>query len=115
MRIAVDEGSRSVTFLYRLEAGVAEGSFGMHCAAMCGVPRGIVERAEDVAASWEGRSRLRGWVERVRGPGYVPLGWQSDVAWMLREGDGEAKGDGEGEGRVSERALGVLMRAIEVL
>lgn len=115
MRIAVDEGSRSVTFLYRLEEGVAEGSFGMHCAAMCGVPRGIVERAEEVAASWEGRSRLRGWVDRVRGAGYVPLGWQSDVAWMLREGDGGSKADGEGEGPVSERALGVLMRAIEAL
>lgn len=111
MRIGVDEARRVVTFLYRLEGGVAEGSFGMHCAAMCGVPRGVVERAEEVAAGWEGGSRVRGWVERVRGRGYVPLGWQSDVAWMLRGGGGGE----DGEGEINERALGVLMRAIEAL
>jgi DNA mismatch repair protein MSH6 len=36
MQIRVDDEQRRVTFLYRLEDGVAEGSFGMHCAAMCG-------------------------------------------------------------------------------
>ncbi|KAL9577681.1 MAG: hypothetical protein Q9212_006211, partial [Teloschistes hypoglaucus] len=32
MRIRVDDEQRRVTFLYKLEDGVAEGSYGMHCA-----------------------------------------------------------------------------------
>src|SRR5947209_446552 len=38
MKILVDDEKRKVTFLYKLEEGVAEGSFGMHCASMCGIP-----------------------------------------------------------------------------
>src|SRR5256885_1277386 len=34
MQIHVDDDHRRVTFLYKLEDGIAEGSFGMHCAAM---------------------------------------------------------------------------------
>ncbi|KAI4247114.1 MAG: hypothetical protein LQ352_006222, partial [Teloschistes flavicans] len=46
MQIHVDDENRRVTFLYKLEDGVAEGSYGMHCASMCGIPRKVVERAE---------------------------------------------------------------------
>lgn len=107
MRIHVDEGSKSITFLYRLEEGVAEGSFGMHCAAMCGIPGKIIENAEKAAREWEHTSRLgeRMEVNKDEGGVYVPLGVQSDVAWALREGL---------EG-VGERALDVLMEAIASL
>ena len=107
MRIAVDDAARRVTFLYRLEPGLALGSFGMHCAAMCGVPAAVVDRAEVAARQWEHTSRLAESLERARSTAYVPLGVRSDVAWLLRAGD-------SGE-EVGERGLEVLLRAIERL
>lgn len=107
MRIHVDDASKSITFLYKLEEGVAEGSFGMHCAAMCGIPSKVIENAEKAAREWEHTSRLgeRMEVNKDEGGVYVPLGLQSDVAWTLREGL---------EG-VGDRALDVLLEAISAL
>jgi DNA mismatch repair protein MSH6 len=107
MRIHVNESSKSITFLYKLEEGVAEGSFGMHCAAMCGIPDKVIRNAEKAAREWEHTSRLgeRMEVKREEGGVYVPLGVQSDLAWALRDGlDG-----------VGDRALDVLMEAIAAL
>ncbi|PYH47363.1 mismatch repair ATPase MSH6 [Aspergillus saccharolyticus JOP 1030-1] len=121
MRIDVDEAERRVTFLYKLEPGVAEGSFGMHCASMCGIPSKVIERAEVAAKQWEHTSRLAESLERRKAKNHgvegaavvVGMGWWSDVAWALREDDGvvaEAADAG-----VSERSLEVLRRAIEAL
>ena len=108
MQIDVDEEQRRVTFLFKLEDGVAEGSFGMHCAAMCGIPSSVVERAEEAARNWEYTGRERAKLEMRRGSGEdngdVGLGWCSDVSWLLRE-----------ERQVEERGLEVLRRAIEVM
>ncbi|KAF1817391.1 DNA mismatch repair protein muts [Eremomyces bilateralis CBS 781.70] len=104
MRIQVDEEERRVTFLYKLEDGVADGSFGMHCAAMCGIPAKVVEGAEVAAREWESTSRLK---DGGNGDGTVEisLGLLSDVAWMLRDGvDG-----------VGKRGLQTLVKAIEAL
>lgn len=106
MAIDVDDAERRVTFLYKLESGVAEGSFGMHCAAMCGIPTKVIECAEVAAKEWEHTSRLKESLERAREGCYVPLGVQSDVAWMMKEGCEE---------QVEERALEVLRRAVEAL
>ncbi len=103
MQIDVDAAQRRVTFLYKLEDGVAEGSFGMHCASMCGIPSKVVEKAEVAAREWEHTSRLKESLESARGEGWVELGWQSDVAWLLREGVGEV---------VGERGVDVLRRAV---
>lgn len=109
MAIDVDEAERRVTFLYRLETGVAEGSFGMHCASMCGIPSQVVKRAEQAAREWEHTSRVKDRMEKSMGSGiYLPLGMQSDVAWCLRDGEG-------GEGEMGLRGLDVLRRAIETL
>jgi DNA mismatch repair protein MSH6 len=107
MQIDVDEADKRITYLYKLEDGVAEGSFGMHCAAMCGIPDKVVVKAEVAAREWEHTSRLgeRMDVDKEGGGVYVPLGIQSDVAWLLREGL---------EG-VGERALDVLMEAVRGL
>ncbi|KAF2402743.1 putative DNA mismatch repair protein Msh6 [Trichodelitschia bisporula] len=105
MAIEVDEAERRVTFLYKLERGVAEGSFGMHCAAMCGIPRKVIERAEVAAREWEHTSRLKDSLEKARSACYIPLGMQSDVAWVMKSGKGE-------EGAVGERTLEVLRKAI---
>ncbi len=80
MQIDVDEQQRRVTFLYKLEDGVAEGSFGMHCAAMCGISDRVIERAEVAAKEWEHTSRLKESLERAKTGCYIPLGVLSDVA-----------------------------------
>lgn len=111
MRIQVDGSARRVTFLYKLEDGVAEGSFGMHCAAMCGIPGKVIERAEE-AAGWEWTGQLKKKFEVARKGGLVPLGWMSDVSWMLKEDDGGEDYWGEERGR---RGLDVLREAIASL
>ncbi|OJJ44601.1 hypothetical protein ASPZODRAFT_71397 [Penicilliopsis zonata CBS 506.65] len=113
MRIHVDDEERRVTFLYKLEAGVAEGSFGMHCASMCGISNKVIERAEVAAKQWEHTSRLKESLERRRGGGLIGLGWLSDVAWAIRESPGETGAQSNDD--ISERGLEVLLKAIEAL
>ncbi|KAL8703166.1 MAG: hypothetical protein Q9201_003642 [Fulgogasparrea decipioides] len=102
MRIHVDDEERRVTFLYKLEDGVAEGSYGMHCASMCGIPRRVVERAEVAAKEWEYTGKENERAVSKREGGHVGLGWLSDLSWVLKEG-----------GRTSDRGLEVLRRAVE--
>lgn len=101
MQIHVGDEERRVTFLYKLEDGVAEGSFGMHCAAMCGIPSRVIERAEVAAKEWEHTSRLKDSLDKAKTGCYIPLGFLSDVGLLL--GD---KGD------IAERGLDVLAEAI---
>ena len=108
MKILVDEEERRVTFLYKLEDGTAEGSFGMHCASMCGISRGVVERAEEAAQQWEHTSKIS---QKLNSNGSAeakvieaPLGLLSDVAWMLKD---NADVDGMG--------LDALVKCIEAL
>lgn len=75
MAILVNQETREVTFLYKLEAGRSEGSFGMNVALMCGVDKVIVEAAEKAAAAYEQTSRA------TKLPA-LPLGMLSDVEWM---------------------------------
>jgi DNA mismatch repair protein MSH6 len=110
MRIHVDEGHRRVTFLYKLEEGVAEGSFGMHCAAMCGIPDKVIERAEVAAREWEHTSRLKESLERAKTGCYIPLGVLSDVSSLLK-----GRTDAEGASEVRAGGVEVLLRAIEAL
>lgn len=104
MKILVDEEERRVTFLYKLEDGVAEGSFGMHCASMCGISNKVVRRAEEAAREWEHTSRLKNSLEKAKSGSYIPLGMLSDLAWILSE-----------TRDVDERGLDVLAKAIESL
>ncbi|BCR84005.1 mismatch repair ATPase MSH6 [Aspergillus chevalieri] len=113
MKIHVNDEERRITFLYKLEDGVAEGSFGMHCAAMCGIPDKVIERAEVAAKQWEHTSRLKEDLERRKGGGFIGLGWWSDVAWALKESTGE--GECEGSEEISDAGLEVLRKAIEAL
>lgn len=104
MQIHVDEQNRHITFLYKLEDGVAESSFGMHCAAMCGIPNQIIDRAEVAAKEWEHTSRLKESLENAKSGCYLPLGIRSDVSWALKHASNKEE--------ISERGLEVLLRAI---
>lgn len=114
MAIHVDDAERRITFLYRLETGVAEGSFGMHCASMCGIPDHVVKRAEEAASEWEHTGRLKVKAEQSDAGGQLPLGLLSDVAWVLRGGDSANEAD-KYDGALQESGLEVLRRAIAAL
>lgn len=104
MAVHVDADIRDVTFLYKLEDGVAEGSYGMHCAAMCGIADKIIDRAEEAAQSWEHTGRIKESLERAQDSAWLPLGMLSDVSWLLKE-----------DAVVSEAGLEVLRKAIAAL
>ncbi|KAI7266985.1 DNA mismatch repair protein Msh6, partial [Hortaea werneckii] len=89
MAVRVDDDIRDVTFLYKLEDGVAEGSYGMHCAAMCGIPDKIIRRAEEAAQSWEHTGRIKESVEKAKESHWLPLGVLSDLSWMLKDSHSE--------------------------
>ena len=128
MQILVDDEQRLITFLYKLEEGVAEGSFGMHCASMCGINDSVIERAEVAAREWEHTSRLGKLLKERRGSeetdekgsgnesssagtqGELGLGLLSDLASILKEQNGN-----EEDTVTSERSLDVLMKAIDLL
>nr|POE77607.1 dna mismatch repair protein msh6 [Quercus suber] len=116
MAVRVEPDLRDVTFLYRLEAGVAEGSYGMHCAAMCGIASKIIDRAELAAQNWEHTGRIKESVEKAQESSWLPLGLLSDVSWMLKDRDAADDEDGEGGGSaISARSLDVLRQAIAAL
>ncbi|KAL8741582.1 MAG: hypothetical protein Q9190_005831 [Brigantiaea leucoxantha] len=114
MKIQVDDEERRVTFLYKLEDGVAEGSYGMHCASMCGIPSKVVERAEVAAKEWEYTGKESERAGREREGGVMRLGWLSDVAWLLRKREGGEADVAAREG-TEARGLQVLRKAIEAL
>lgn len=92
MKIMVDDEERRITFLYKLEEGTAEGSFGMHCASMCGISKNVIDRAEEAAHEWEHTSRISQKLKNKKKQGDeddedVPLGLLSDMAALLREDD----------------------------
>ena len=121
MSILVDDEERRVTFLYRLEEGVAEGSFGMHCASMCGINKGVIERAEQAAEEWEATSRVGRIMKGATGQetgtgGNVPLGLLSDLAWIMKQERVEVVEEGEEVGKgLGEMGLEELMKCIEML
>lgn len=107
MAVQVDDDRRDVTFLYQLENGVAEGSYGMHCAAMCGIPNKVIDRAEEAAQNWEHTGRIHESLQKAQESSWLPLGLLSDISWVLK--------DGEEEEGVAENGLEVLRKAIAAL
>ncbi|EDO14726.1 hypothetical protein Kpol_1075p4 [Vanderwaltozyma polyspora DSM 70294] len=104
MSILVDEGTRNITFLYKLVEGQSEGSFGMHVASMCGIPKKIVDNAQVAAETYEHTSilrRARKASDQGRGDNDengIPIGLSSDFVRLVY-GSGLAndkKGTGEG-------------------
>lgn len=80
MGIVVDNNSRNITFLYKLEEGTAPRSFGMNVAAMCGIPEEIVDNAERAANEYEQTSKLKKLAEESDVHD-ISLGLQSDFVW----------------------------------
>jgi DNA mismatch repair protein MSH6 len=84
MSIIVDNESKNITFLYKLELGAAEGSFGMHVASMCGIDSQIIKRSEQAAEDFEHTSMLKKNVKE--NTSLIPLGLQSDFSKLMNKG-----------------------------
>jgi DNA mismatch repair protein MutS len=57
LRLAVREEGDRVIFLKRVEEGSAEGSYGIHVAALAGVPEPVLQRAREVLLELESLDR----------------------------------------------------------
>ncbi|CAG8445223.1 11757_t:CDS:10 [Ambispora leptoticha] len=98
MSCQVDQDRKEVTFLYKLVPGVCPKSYGMNVASMAGVPRVVVERAEEIAAKFEQSSRLNDTLTSKESD--LPATLYSDFAHLLRAATSAAPSDG-----VCDRAL----------
>ncbi len=68
--VAVREEAGGITFLHRIQAGSADRSYGLHVAALAGVPSEVTARAKGILAVLEGQGRelaqRMGGAEQVR-------------------------------------------------
>jgi DNA mismatch repair protein MSH6 len=56
MSYLANEGSREITFLYKLLRGVCPKSFGLNCASKAGVPEEVIVHAEQKSKEFEANS-----------------------------------------------------------
>ncbi len=63
-RVKVKEWQGSIVFLHEIASGVAESSYGIHVAALAGLPKPVLKRARDVLARLE-RNEARGTAARL--------------------------------------------------
>lgn len=87
-RTAAD-GFEEITFLYRLERGLADASFGVWCARLAGLPTSILQRAQERADALKADTRERG---------VAAVGARLRALLDLTSGAGEG-GDDEGGGK----------------
>lgn len=114
MGIVVDQNSRNITFLYKLEEGTASGSFGMNVAAMCGIQSEIVDKAEVAAKEYEQTSKLLDEHQKQH-ISKMSIGLQSDFSWAYQHyGDLEESVLRYGETEKAN-ALECVFRMIETL
>ncbi len=57
--VRVQEGDGDIVFLHKIAPGSADRSYGIHVARLAGVPREVLDRAEQVLGQLEGRSPNR--------------------------------------------------------
>jgi DNA mismatch repair protein MutS len=55
--VQVQEGPDGIVFLHKIAPGSADRSYGIHVARLAGVPREVVERAEQVLGDLEGEGQ----------------------------------------------------------
>src|SRR5262249_37970444 len=66
-RIAVKEWKEEIRFLYRVEEGTADRSYGIQVARLAGIPRQVLERAREVPFNLERNELDREGMPRLAG------------------------------------------------
>jgi DNA mismatch repair protein MutS len=64
--VRVQEGDGDIVFLHKIAPGSADRSYGIHVARLAGVPREVLDRAEQVLGQLEGRSATGGTRRKAR-------------------------------------------------
>jgi DNA mismatch repair protein MutS len=67
-RVCVSEREGNVVFLHRVEPGEAQKSYGLHVAAMAGLPTSVLDRAKDLLHGLEHRTIAQPGVKRIPAP-----------------------------------------------
>ena len=62
--VAVAEQGGELVFLHRIEDGASDRAYGVHVAALAGLPRAVVSRARELLAQLEAEPQGAGWAER---------------------------------------------------
>lgn len=58
VQVAVQETNSNISFLYRLIDGAAEQSYGIHVARLAGLPKTVLQRAENVLRGLESEAKI---------------------------------------------------------
>lgn len=112
------DGFAEITFLYRLQRGLADASFGVWCARLAGLPGSVLSRAQEKADALRVDTRERGvaavgarlrallGAARQGGGKEGKEGVEGEGA--EKEGDGKARGDAEEVARAARRLESAL-------
>ena len=79
--VAVAEQGGELVFLHRIEDGASDRAYGVHVAALAGLPRAVVSRARELLAQLEAEPQGADWAgrpadpaaEALPGDGQLPL------------------------------------------
>jgi DNA mismatch repair protein MutS len=63
--VAVSEEGGDVVFLHKIVAGAADKSYGIHVAELAGLPRPVINRAQEILALFEAESREVGGGDQI--------------------------------------------------
>lgn len=74
-----------LVFLYKLVEGAASSSFGTHVANLAGVPRNVIERAENISKDFADQFQKKMVSRRTS---TLPLSVQADVAFLIKLASG---------------------------
>ncbi|KAJ1983733.1 DNA mismatch repair protein msh6 [Dimargaris verticillata] len=91
----VDPANRDVTFLYKLVSGVCPKSYGMNVANMAGIPRAIVDKAEQVAERFEASHRLTALTNATTQPSCLSPADIADFGYLMGLGHTASTGDSQ--------------------
>ncbi|GMM29570.1 mismatch repair ATPase [Martiniozyma asiatica (nom. inval.)] len=111
MAILVDNNSKKITFLYKLEEGKSNGSFGLHVARMCGIPERVISQAEVEAKELEHTAKLS--KSRDNLENIIPIGLQSDLSWLIQNKEIGKTVAGSYNETVRKEALSSIFKLIE--
>jgi DNA mismatch repair protein MutS len=86
-RIAVREWNDEIRFLYRVEEGTADRSYGIQVARLAGLPREVIRRAGEILSNLENNELDREGVPRLAGEGAHRLSEPAQIQLFAQEPD----------------------------
>ncbi|MFB6113127.1 MAG: DNA mismatch repair protein MutS [Halodesulfurarchaeum sp.] len=88
VHVAADERDGEITFLYTVRRGATDRSYGIHVAELAGVPRPVVDRADEVLENLRAEKAIE-----AKGGGTEPVQAVFDLESGTFQGDGASSSD----------------------